>query len=83
MSLEDIAPTAGAPFDFGLSRTQEIRRDALSLALDSFDTGDGVETTDEVMAFVDECLLPVARRFAAWIADGDPAPTQDPKPATA
>jgi hypothetical protein len=64
-----IEPTTGAPFQWGLTAEQEIRRDALREAV-AF-AGEAIDW-DDVRDGVTE-ILATAGRFAAWIADGDPA----------
>lgn len=58
----------------GLSPGQEIRRHALSLAVDLMADTDWAVVGDQDSVDV---AIEHARRLAAWIADGDPAPVQD------
>lgn len=76
----------------GLSPDQEIRARALGLAvatwgefdpLDVMEDGDHTDDaahtaagTEAARITAEAIVLPLARRYAAWIADGDPAPGQ-------
>lgn len=74
----------------GLTADQELRDRGLRRAVATFRRVDlesalvdipAGATVDEAIALTVEvicdCVLPLAGRFAAWIADGDPAPAQD------